>query len=403
MESKDISRPYLLINTIQNYPWGKQNESAFIARLLNIDPPRDEPFAELWMGTHPNGPSKLIDPDRGIIDLAEWIAENPVNRLSHDRSTQYSGKLPYMLKVLSAGQMLSIQTHPDKTQAEQLHAQDPTHYPDDNHKPELAIAIDSLDALVGFISDAEFKELLSTTPELGELLDQGSSLEVGVKRLLELWKDSPEILQSSIRSLCKRLNSQTEHSEGEALILEQSRIYGTEDMGLLFILLLNRVRLEAGQAVFLGPGIPHAYLKGNIIECMANSDNVVRLGLTGKFCDPAALTEVLNFDPDQKVQVRVETDGQMTHYPTPTDEFRVRSLALDEGEHFSFKDRSELTLFLVLQGEIKLHWCSDESTCCSIFNRGESFLTPANLSNYSVQARTDSLIYLVELPRAPRL
>ena len=401
MGSSQHSRPYMLATSIQNYAWGMRNEDAFIARLLNIDPPQDEPFAELWIGTHSNGPSQLIDPHRGPVDLGDWIAEDPENRLSLNRAARFTEKLPYLFKVLSAGQMLSIQTHPNKAQAEKLHVNDPAHYPDDNHKPELAIAIDALDALVGFISEREFQALLNSTPELRQLLRPTSTtvqLKDAVLELLELWENSPQELKSSVKQLCERIASQTHHSATEALLLQQSRIYGTEDIGLFFILLLNRVHLEAGEAVFLGPGISHAYLKGNIIECMANSDNVVRLGLTGKYTDPTALREVLDFRPDPKIRVQAETDGCLTHYPTPSSEFRVKSLALDEGQTFEFRDREDLTLFLVLQGEIKLHWTSEDSSCCSFFDRGDSFITPAQFRTFTLQASVDSLVYFVELP-----
>jgi mannose-6-phosphate isomerase len=401
MESSANSRPFLLVNTIQNYKWGMQNESAFIANLLNIEPRQDEAFAELWIGTHPNGPSKIIDPDRGLLSLKDWIQEKPDKRLSGKRSEQLTNQLPYLFKVLSAQEMLSIQTHPNKSQAQQLHATDPEHYPDANHKPELAIAIDKLDALIGFISDNGFSVILDKTPELKELLEINTaetSVKEGVGKILSMVKHSPEKISACIENLCLRLSSKPDRSAAEDLILKQSAIYGYSDVGLLFILLLNRITLEAGEAVFLGPGIPHAYLKGNIIECMANSDNVVRLGLTEKFCDPDALIKVLDFKSGMDFYVEARSDGQVTEYPTPTTEFRVKSIALDEGNSFTFEHGDDLKLFLVLKGEIKLSWCTDNNSCDSVFTRGDSFVTPANLSSFSIYAKADCLLYLVEIP-----
>lgn len=400
MSSTPTARPYLLINAVQNYAWGMRNESAFIARLLDLEPVQDEPYAELWMGVHPNGPSSLIDPERGVVGMAQWLSESPEERLSLKRSKVLSNRLPYLFKVLSADRMLSIQTHPNREQAISLHAQDPGHYPDNNHKPEIAIAIDSLDALVGFISDEAFNETLRRLPDLADLLNTkpgNARLKPGVLTLLNLLEHDPEKLYGAIESLCKQLGVKEDRTENENLLLQQAAVYGQSDIGLIFILLMNRVKVEAGHALFLGPGVPHAYLRGNIIECMANSDNVVRLGLTPKFCDPGALREILDFTPSD-VHVTAETDGQLTEYMTPTDEFRVKSLALDAGESYDFQNRDELALFLVLQGEIKLHWCGDESTCCSIFSRGDAFVTPANLSEFSIQTRSDSLVYLVEMP-----
>lgn len=399
MGSSDKARPYLLTNVIQNYGWGQKNEAAFIARLMAMETEADKPYAELWLGTHPNGPSQIIDPRRGSLDLADWIAEDPGSRLSQNRAEEFSGKLPYLFKVLSAEKMLSIQTHPNQQQAIELHAADPVHYPDDNHKPEIAIAIDHLDTLVGFISDRDFHELLTKYPELGDLLDlEEPQLQNGVLKLLDLWNHSPESITSRIETIHEKVLAASVRTQNEQLLLDQVSEHGTGDIGILFILLLNYEHLEAGEAIFLGPGIPHAYLKGNIIECMANSDNVVRLGLTPKFCDTEALKDVLDFSEAPEIHITPDSDGQLTEYNTPTKEFVVKSIALDEGDTFELKERSELTLFLVLQGEIKLYWCTENSSCCGIYQQGDAFVAPANLREYTIQARQDSLVYLVDLP-----
>lgn len=399
MGSSDKARPYLLTNVIQNYVWGQKNEAAFIARLKDMETETDKPYAELWMGTHPNGPSQIIDPRRGSLDLADWIAEDPTIRLSQNRAKDFSGKLPYLFKVLSAEKMLSIQTHPNRQQAIELHRADPVHYPDENHKPEIAIAIDHLDALVGFVSDRNFQELLIKFPELGNLLDlEEPELQSGILKLLDLWSNSPESITACIETIYEKVLAASARTQTEQLLLDQVAEHGTGDIGILFILLLNYEHLEAGEAIFLGPGIPHAYLQGNIIECMANSDNVVRLGLTPKFCDAEALKNVLDFSEAPEIHINPESDGQLTEYNTPSKEFSVKSIALDEGDTFDLKERSELTMFLVLQGEIKLYWCSGNSSCCGIYQKGDSFVAPANLTEYAIQARQDSLIYLVELP-----
>jgi mannose-6-phosphate isomerase len=310
--------------------------------------------------------------------------------------------LPYLLKVLSAGEALSIQAHPDKIQAQGLHQLDPEHYPDDNHKPEIAIAIDHLDALVGFISDQEFSTLLETYPELKSLITGISKpigkLKEGVQELFHLGEQDAKSVALTINHIQQRLSQKTNLDEAEKLFLDQFEKRGPKDLGLLFIFLLNRVQLGPGEAVFLAPGIPHAYLKGNIIECMANSDNVVRLGLTSKFCDAKALQEILVYDSASDFRVAQSKQGHLSEYDAPVSEFRIKSLDLPEGKSELFTSRNSLTMFLLIEGEISLHWGGENDSCTCILKQGHSFITPANLSEFDMLARSDSKLYLVEIP-----
>lgn len=398
----DFARPYRLKNTIQHYSWGTRGDRAFIPHLLSMNPDNDEPYAELWMGVHPTSPSVVIDPKNEPQLLSKWIAENPPERLSQKCSDDFPDELPYLLKVLSIGQALSIQAHPNKAQAALLHQNDPKHYPDDNHKPEIAIAIDYLIALVGFINSDQFADLYEDMPELQTLLswedEESPDLRTAVMALLELNDVDLDKIDSCVQSLKNRLTLKDDCSEIELLFLEQLEHQDTQDIGLIFLFLMNMVHLSPGEAIFLPPGVPHAYLKGNIIECMANSDNVVRLGLTNKFCDARALSEVLVFDVSGDYRVEISSDGYITEYKCAISEFRVKSLDLLQGESRAFSYRTQFTMFLLLEGEVSLHWGSSQSACVSIFRRGDSFITPANLSEFSLQAKGHSKLYLVELP-----
>lgn len=396
-------RPFQLKNTIQHYAWGNSGDQAFIAHLLGIDPEHDTPFAELWMGVHPKAPSTIIDPNSGPQALSDWISEAPEEHLDLKFSGSDQANLPYLLKVLSANQALSIQAHPDKAQAELLNRNDSIHYPDDNHKPEIAIAIDHLDALVGFISQASFQKLLSEMPELQKLLqrdeNQIDSLQASILYLLNLSRHQSKVITSTIEALQNRLTQKDDLDEAEVLFLNLSKQYGTMDVGLIFLFFLKRVHLGPGEAIFLPPGIPHAYLKGNIIECMANSDNVVRLGLTEKFCDTQALAEILRFEEHQDFKVNTSSDGYLTEYMTPTNEFTVKSLALMQGESRAFTLKDSLTMFLLLEGEISLRWDTGTSSCTCVYRRGNSFVAPANLMDFSIQAKNHSKLFLVDIPR----
>ena len=151
------AQPYLLKGTLQHYAWGTQNKDAFIPHFINIPVERDTPYAELWMGAHPKAPSTLaLDNNNMPLDKCiEMFPEEILGKAIFARFKQ----LPFLFKVLSAAQALSIQAHPNKAQAEKLHMQDPEHYPDDNHKPEIAIALSNLTALAGFKS---FDSLINT-------------------------------------------------------------------------------------------------------------------------------------------------------------------------------------------------------------------------------------------------
>ena len=268
----------------------------------------NKPYAELWIGAHPKAPSE-IEIDGTRIPLNKVIEDYPTECLGEYVRQKFSGTFPFLLKILSAAHALSIQTHPNKVQAQQLHAKDPKNYPDDNHKPEIAIALDALVALVGFQPVYSIKKHLEYLPELDELVGQGLvdeivkseeplMLENLIKQLYRLIMqraDDEECMAACIAKIRKRLTEKEFRSPEELQFLEQYELYGT-DVGLFSFFFFNLVHVQHGQAIFTGAGVPHAYIKGNIIECMANSDNVVRAGLTKKFKDVETLLNIIQYD-----------------------------------------------------------------------------------------------------------
>lgn len=317
---------------VNSYDWGKKGTESVAAQYASATPAdgfsiqEDKPYAELWMGTHPSNPSKDVETGRDLLDL---VQDNQA-LLGSTISEKYSQKLPFLFKVLSVNKALSIQAHPNKKLAEQLHARDPKNYPDDNHKPEMAIAITPFEGLCGFRPLAEIAHFLKTVPALRELVgeDVASAFETTVtshetddspeatqknkdalKNLFSALMSAPQTaLASATTKLLEAVDSPTadeefaaggvESSSGAVLAKLIQRLYGQfgVDYGLFNLFFLNYVTLQPGEALFLCADDIHAYISGDIIECMAASDNVVRAGFTPKFKDVDTLTSMLTYN-----------------------------------------------------------------------------------------------------------
>ena len=278
---------------------------------------------QLWMGTHPSNPSKDLATGRTLLDL---VQDNQA-LMSTAISKRYEQKLPFLFKVLSINKALSIQAHPNKKLAEQLHSKDPEHYPDDNHKPEMTIAITPFDGLCGFRPLDEIAHFLKNVPTLRQLVGEEASgnFEKTVQGQdstddSEKTKQNKKALQAAFSSLMK--SSPEEIEKAASQLIEQAKSEGSKfagsgvsatsgqeladlmirldgqfpnDIGLFVTFFLNYVKLEVGEAMFLKADDIHAYLSGDIIECMASSDNVIRAGFTPKFKDVDTLTSCLTY------------------------------------------------------------------------------------------------------------
>ncbi len=399
-------RPYLLHNRIQPYTWGGRGPDAFIPRLLGIVAEPGRPYAELWIGAHPSAPSS-VELDGACVPLPELIAAQPWAILGPAVAREFGG-LPFLLKVLSAAEPLSIQVHPNRAQAERLHARDPEHYPDGNHKPEVAIALDSLTALVGFKPFAGILQALAAVPELADLagpelcraLANGRSApyaaqQVLAQRLVHALLHDEAGMEAALVRLERRLRGSTRPlQEEEALFLELRRSYPGADAGLLAIFLLNPVHLRPGQAVYIGAGMPHAYIRGNIVECMAASDNVVRAGLTPKLKDMAALAEVLAYDLGPARLLDGTVSGDDVVYATPAAEFEVARWALAPGTARR-EAGGRPAILLVTAGEVRLAWPEGGAMA---LQRGQSALIPALLPEYGLAADRVAQVFRAAVP-----
>lgn len=299
----------LLSPAVQTYAWGKRGESSAVARLSQrSDIEAATPYAELWLGTHASGPARCAE--SGVL-LSAWLEAHGCERLLGARCAARfpSGQLPFLFKVLSVQQALSIQAHPDSVRAPLLHRANPAQYKDPFHKPEMAIAVTPFEALCGFRSLDEIVAQLDATPELalalgGPVCDQlraacavsdaaeRAALAAALRQLMHVPDDR---IAALLLQLVARLNGSTTASDARAALLLRLHAAYPGDVGVFCSLLLNYITLQPGEGVFLGANEPHAYLFGDCVECMACSDNVVRAGLTPKFKDKDTLVDMLTY------------------------------------------------------------------------------------------------------------
>ncbi|MEV5517201.1 mannose-6-phosphate isomerase, class I [Streptomyces flaveolus] len=323
-----------LDNTVRPYAWGS---TTAIPTLLGTEP-TGEPQAEMWMGAHPGAPSRT---DRGT--LADVVAADPDKELGPASVARFGPRLPFLLKLLAAGAPLSLQVHPDLAQAKEGYEDeerrgvplDAPHrnYKDANHKPELICALTEFDGLCGFRAPTETADLLdglgvaSLKPYVDLLRAHPEDAALREVLTAVLTADPEEMSRTvaETAAACERLGGAYAPYAGIAH-------HYPGDPGVLAALLLNHVRLQPGEALYLGAGIPHAYLDGLGVEIMANSDNVLRCGLTPKHVDVPELLRIVRFEPGDPGVLRPEAspDGEEV-YDTPIDEFRLSRYVLPEG------------------------------------------------------------------------
>ncbi|MFC1568629.1 mannose-6-phosphate isomerase, class I [bacterium] len=391
-------RPFLLDNQIQNYTWGAKNQDAFIPHLLGIPIIPDLPYAELWMGAHPKAPS-MVQLNQKKISLADTVLKYPFEILGNT-SLQNHGKIfPFLFKVLSASQALSIQVHPNKKQAIDLHKKDPEHYPDGNYKPEIAIALDKLTALVGFRPIQQIHSTINEIPEILSLInsqvDQQDNLPSLFNALMSQSHINKSALENAIITLERRLQQKNSKlTKHEILFLELRKIYHGPDIGLLALFFLNLIQLNPGQGIFLDAGIPHAYIQGNIIECMANSDNVVRAGLTSKFKDIETLTRIVHYNDTPIPIIDPNTELSSFSYPVPVSEFHVTQIQLKKQETLKQNTFDKPTILLCVEGEYQFLWRNEKSAQHTIYQKGQAILIPAFLMEYELTAFQDSQLFV---------
>ncbi|MEV4946913.1 mannose-6-phosphate isomerase, class I [Streptomyces sp. NPDC053755] len=327
----------LLLNTVQSYDWGSVTA---LPRLMGTAP-SGHPQAELWMGAHPAAPSR-VPRAREPLPLDQVIAADPLAELGADTLRRFGPRLPFLLKLLAADAPLSVQVHPDLAQARAGFALEDAlgvpltaphrNYRDAHHKPEMFVALDRFQGLCGFRAPRQCADLLDTL-RVPALDPHASTLRAlpearALAEVFTAFLAPPAGLVDAVTRAVEAAAGRGGPYQADFVAYAGVARAHPGDPGLLPALMLRHIVLEPGEALFLGAGIPHAYLSGLGVEIMASSDNVLRCGLTSKHVDAAELVKVVRFTAmPTRVLTPREEDGEEA-YPAPVDDFRLSRFRL---------------------------------------------------------------------------
>ena len=357
---------FILKGKVQHYAWGG---TKYIPHWLGIDNKENKPFAEYWMGAHPSASSTIII-NNEEKKLHELITNDPDFFIGEKTQKEF-GELPYLFKILDVKDMLSIQVHPSKESAaigfDEEEANDilisaaNRNYKDKNHKPEVMVALSEFWLLHGFLTEDKLLKVLQTVSEFNGF--EKIVMDKGYKGLYEHVMTMPQtdvdkLLSSLIDKEIdrKKNNSLTKSDAGwwVAKLYEASKPDSNFDRGIFSIYFFNIVKAEPGEAVFQGAGLPHAYLEGQNVELMANSDNVLRGGLTPKHVDVAELIKHIVFEGIKpNVMKGIDVTGGEKNYACPVKDFGISKIELLAGETYQSQTTS-LEIIVIIEGDLKV-------------------------------------------------
>ncbi|GHT97444.1 mannose-6-phosphate isomerase, class I [Spirochaetia bacterium] len=425
---------YKLENTVKPYSWGS---AEWIPQLMGVNNTAGAPWAELWMGVHPEGPSQTVL-DGVPVSLPDLIQRDPLFFLGPGQAKQF-GTLPFLYKLLAAAKPLSIQAHPNLEQAQkgwerENHAGIPLNdpkrnYKDPNHKPEILCALRPFKAMCGFKEPAEIIEglaaffqpgqsdgadLTALSPALGAFLDTLKSLlaDAGrteqadaLRRFLKTLLEMPEAVgQDLSRYITSRGTARGGKHPAFApewqLALEFARLY-PGDPAVIAPFYLNVLDLAPGEAVYLPAGILHAYVEGLGVELMANSDNVLRGGLTPKHVDMDELVSILRFAPFKPEIYKPGKPGAplpsaVFTYPADCREFSL-TVICDKNETVPVPVEGPC-IALVTEGRARLSGTGNTGAEELLLNQGEAAFIAAGTGNRECSLTGTFTLYVAGIP-----
>ncbi len=395
----------LMKNTIQEYAWGSHTA---IADLVGNQSPSTKPQAELWMGAHPKAPS-LVKYDDKWLSLLELIKQFPADILGKDVAAKFDNKLPYLFKVLAASKPLSIQAHPSIKQAKQgferenrlkIPLDSPNrNYKDENHKPECICALTPFLALYGFRKISEIISLMEKIclkvlyKELNNLKRQPNS--EGMKSFFRsLITINGRIKKQIIEHAITNAQKLSEDNPGFKWMINLYKEY-PDDMGIFAPILLNLISLKPGQAIFLPSGELHAYLDGLGIELMANSDNVLRGGLTKKHIDVPELLNVLNFEETNVNILLSQKDKDCEGiYHSMAEEFVLSVISDEKNISYTSPEKRSVEIILCTDGKASITDISINENI--LLKKGTSVIIPSSVNKYRIEGK--ATLYKASVP-----
>ena len=387
---------YKLQGKVQHYEWGGFE---FIPSLIGFDNSGHKPCAEYWMGAHPSASGVLVT-EEGGKSWYDLIQQSPIEQLGQRVNDRF-GELPYLFKVLDVNKMLSIQVHPTKEEARKGFEKEEAagvsinaahrNYKDKNHKPEVMVALGEFWLLHGFKKQDQLEETLQAIPEFNFLskifAEQGY---YGLyKTVMEMGQEEVDkLLLPVITKEISAVNTKDKPGYWVSKLYNGNLPSANIDKGVFSIYFFNIVGLKKGEGIFQGAGVPHAYLEGQNVELMANSDNVLRGGLTSKHIDVPELLKHIVFEGIEPQVLGGSETGAEIKYPIPVEDFGISAIQLQNGDKYNSRSESA-EVFIVMQGNVG---CGN-LTC----KRGEVFVVLPNVS-YTISADEVSHLYKAFVP-----
>jgi mannose-6-phosphate isomerase len=402
-KSENIFR---LEGSVQHYDWGGKT---FLPQLLHLANDDRKPFAEYWLGAHLKSPAHVIFGDGHRLPLNDLIATDPGKWLGA-RVAKDFGVLPYLLKAQDVRLMLSIQVHPSKEVAakkfqeenEQGIALEAAHrnYKDTNHKPELLSPLSDFYLLHGFKSPDKIRSILSSTPELKFLEEYFGNDDYRKIYTHVMTMPQPEVdrvLEPLVHRITPLYDAGVLEKGTEdfwaARAAHTFSVNGHRDRGIFSIYLFNIVRLSEGDALFQDAGLPHAYLEGHTMEIMANSDNVLRGGLTPKHIDVNELLQHIRFAETIPAVIASKpfVNGEEV-FKTVAKDFQLSKIGLGKGAKFLWTTQSAEIVF-VYDGQVSL----TENGLGMTRTSGKAAFLAAGL-DVTLSAIEDAIVFRASVP-----
>jgi len=403
--SKDRVLP--VTGKVQHYAWGGYY---YLPKLLNIPVIKGENYAEFWLGTHERGSSMLKNGADQPVSLKDYIEAFPVQTLGEEAARTF-GHLPYLLKVLDVKDMLSIQVHPSKQdaqrefEAENLQGIDlaspSRNFKDDNHKPELMLALSDFWLLHGFKNPKTLQTILREIPELHFLVPVfgGDNYKKLYRHIMEMPQGQVDRhLKTLVERIVPHYQAGKLNKDKEDFWVARAALTYSNgnhiDRGIFSIYFFNLLHLLPGQAVFQDAGLPHAYLEGQNVEIMSNSDNVLRGGLTPKHVDVPELLKHVKFEATlPRIITGVRADEAREVYPTPASDFELSRTQLSKDQELKKNSRSA-EIFLVFSGSVEVIENKGKSIKR---NKGEAWIS-FDGADFTIKALEDAVLFQASIP-----